>query len=282
MKKILVPTDFSLTAERALRFACKLALQSNSSILLFHSYTPMENAFIETGEARDELNKQTQSDLLKRLNRLAQKVTEQYPAIVTPLLGESPVIDTILNTAYDNAADLIIMGTQGASGLKKILIGTVAGRIIERTKIPVIFIPEKYELAELHEIVFTTINLNDDLHHIERAVEFARIFGASLKLVHLHTDIYNMEETERKEAAFTDFKQRIMQTMDYEKIQFRMIRMASATEGMEELHKKVPYDMLVMVRRKRSFLEKLFLESFTRNMAYTTTRPLLILPERSE
>jgi nucleotide-binding universal stress UspA family protein len=54
---------------------------------------------------------------------------------------------------------------------------------------------------------------------------------------------------------------------------------SSITETMERLDKKFPYDVMVMVRRKKSFLERFFIKSFTQNMAYITKKPLLIVPE---
>ena len=48
---------------------------------------------------------------------------------------------------------------------------------------------------------------------------------------------------------------------------------------MENLDKKMPYDIIGMVRRKKGFYEKFFIGSFTKNMAYITRQPLLIIPE---
>lgn len=279
MRKILVPTDFSPTAERALIYALNLAALGNSSVILYHAFTPMGNAFIESGKAREDLNKAAEEDTLKKLQRLCKKHLGDREISVTTILGKSPIIDNILDFANEQSIDLIIMGTQGATGLKRVLVGSVAGRVIEKTKIPVIFIPEQYAVAATETVVFTTNNLKPDTRYIDIALEFAKLFQAPLKIVHLHTAYYDIEETQQKEIEFANFRNSLQVQLAYDDVQFRMINISSATTGMEELHLRIPYDLLVMVRRKRSFLEKLFLESFTKNMAYITTRPLLIIPE---
>lgn len=64
------------------------------------------------------------------------------------------------------------------------------------------------------------------------------------------------------------------------KIRFNLLEVGSVSETMETLDKKFPYDIMAMVRRKKIFLERLFIKSFTQNMAYVTKKPLLVIPEK--
>jgi len=57
------------------------------------------------------------------------------------------------------------------------------------------------------------------------------------------------------------------------------LKTTEVTDTMEKLDDEIRHDVLVMIRRKKDFLEKLFAESLTKNMAYIFTRPLLIVPE---
>lgn len=63
------------------------------------------------------------------------------------------------------------------------------------------------------------------------------------------------------------------------KLKFQLVETTSVAETIGHLDKKFPYDMLAMVRRKKSFLQRFFLKSFTQNMAYVTRKPLLVIPE---
>ena len=64
------------------------------------------------------------------------------------------MIDNILGFAEDNHIDLIVMGTQGASGLKKIIIGSVAARIVEKTDIPWVYFMRKKNWVQKEEVKF--------------------------------------------------------------------------------------------------------------------------------
>ena len=73
MKRILVPTDFSATAERAFRFAADIASKTGGSITLYHVYIPEEIPFADTEEKRKEYNKQLEATQLKRLQTIKKE-----------------------------------------------------------------------------------------------------------------------------------------------------------------------------------------------------------------
>lgn len=61
MKRLLVPTDFSPTAEKACFFALDIAKEANAVLILYHSFSPLENPFIDTEEIREQFNVQKSS-----------------------------------------------------------------------------------------------------------------------------------------------------------------------------------------------------------------------------
>ena len=121
MKRILVPTDFSPTSEKAFRIALEMALKSNGKIILYHAYTAVERTSSVALDKRSaDSNKQTENDLGKRLERFKKKVMANGMDVpVSIALGHNPIIKNMLGFAKDNHIDLIVMGTQGASGLRK-------------------------------------------------------------------------------------------------------------------------------------------------------------------
>ena len=75
MKRILVPTDFSPTAEKAFRLALNIASKSKGTIILYYVYTPVEKSTsIALNEKSKESNIQTEAKLMKRLERTKKKV----------------------------------------------------------------------------------------------------------------------------------------------------------------------------------------------------------------
>jgi len=280
MKRILVPTDFSPTAEKAFRFAVDIAAKAKGTVILYHNYTPVESPFIETEETRKQYNTQNEVNIAKRLQRLRKKVLGDTTEVsVSTIVGRSPLIDNILGFAEHNHIDLIVMGTQGASGLKKTIIGTVAARVVEISDLPVLLIPSKYELEEPGQFIFASNYLKSDKQALTLIDAMAKLYNADITVLHL-LSVYNTEsEKEKERNDFDTYAFSLQSYFKESKINFHLLETSSVIETLETLNKKFPYDIMTMVRRKKTFLEKFFIKCFTQNMAYITTKPLLVVPE---
>ena len=284
MIRILVPTDFSPTAEKAFRIALDIALKSNGKIMLYHAYTPVGRTTSVALDKRSvDSNKQTENDLGKRLERFKKKVMSTGMDVPVSIeVGHNPIIKNILSFVEDNHIDLIVMGTQGASGLKKVIVGSVAASIMQKSDIPVLLIPEKFEWKEPRQFVFATNFHKTDKQALTLANAMAKLYNADVTVLHF-LSIYTAEaEKEKEKADFDTYAFSLQRLFNESKMKFHLLETSSVIETMENLDKKFPYDMMAMVRRKKSFLEKFFIKSFTENMAYVTTKPLLIVPETEE
>lgn len=280
MKRILVPTDFSPTAEKAFRFALDLAQRAKGTIILYHNYIPVESTFVGTEKTRKQYNTQTEVNIVKRLQRLSKKVTADTTGVtVSSIVGRSPLIDNILGFAEHNHIDLIIMGTQGASGLKKTIIGSVAARVIEKSDLPVLFVPAKYELEEPRQFVFATNYEPTDKQALTMIEAMAKLFNADITVLHFLSAYTAESEKAEERNDFDTYAFSLQREFNESKMKFHLLEIPSVTEAMETLYKKFPYDIMAMVRRKKTFLERFFIKSFTQNMAYVTKKPLLVIPE---
>jgi len=274
MKQILVPTDFSPTSERAFRFAINVALKVKCSITLYHVYIPEEVVLSEAHQNRKEYQKKMEENVRKRLQRLKKKVMPSESHVeVSIAIGHTSIISNILRFAKDNQVDLIVMGTQGATGLEKIVVGSVASQIIEKSKIPVILIPEKFELKNPEEIVFASDYHPKDRQALSFTLEIAEAYNANVTVVHLDNPTSNAEQKDFYTYAFG-----LQRTFADSKLNFKEIKTGNVKDTLQNLDSEIPFDMLVMVRRKKTFLEKKFLKNFSKNMACITTKPLLIVP----
>jgi nucleotide-binding universal stress UspA family protein len=280
MKRILVPTDFSPTAEKAFRFALNIAAKAKGTVILYHTYIPVESTFIGTEKTRKQYNTQSEANIVKRLHRLKKKVTgDAADVAVSTIVGRSPLIDNILGFAEHNLIDLIVMGTQGASGLKKTIIGSVAARLIEKSDLSVLLVPAKYELEEPGQFVFTTNYQKTDKEALTFVDTMAKLYSANVTVLHFLSSYESEVEKEKERTDFDTYAYHLQRVFNKSNITFHLLESSSVIETMETLEKKFPYDIMAMVRRKKSFLEKFFIKSFTQNMAYITTKPLLIIPE---
>jgi nucleotide-binding universal stress UspA family protein len=113
MNRILVPNDFSPTAELAFRFAVNVATRAKGSITLYHNYVPIESTFIGTEITRKEYNAEYEATVAKKLALIKKRVLDDIIEVaVTINVGRAPLIDNMLGFAAHNKIDLIVMGTQ--------------------------------------------------------------------------------------------------------------------------------------------------------------------------
>lgn len=280
MKRILVPTDFSPTSERAFRFAVDIASRANGTVILNHIYTPVQSTFAGTVKTRALYNTQSETNLLKRLQRLKKKVLTNTPDVhVSTVIGYSPIVDNILGFAEHNKADLIVMGTQGVSGLKKAIIGSTAVRIIERSDIPVLLVPENFKQKEPTHIVFAADTQYTGFKALALTLALAKLYTAAVTVVHLIDPYLTWEDRLKQTSESEAYIKTLQNTFNDSNLRFQFLKAPSILQTLENLNTQIPHDMMVMIRGKKSAMERIFMDSFTKNMAYATTHPLLVVPE---
>lgn len=282
MKRILVPVDFSPTSQKAFRYAVDIAFKSNGTVILCHLFKPLEFSKLGDPQIIHEENMRTEENILKRLQRLKKKVLtnakKEMP--VSTLVGHIPVVKNILKLVEDNHIDMIVMGTQGATGLKKITVGSVAAKVMERSVVPVLLVPEKFLWKKPAKILFTTTISKADNTALPILSDFAGLYDAKITFVNLRDPRQLHGYKEKQE--FEMYAYSVQRTFDDANIQFRQLDTFSVEKTMENLNYEIPYDMLVMLRTKKSFFQKIYLGSFTQKMAFITNKPLLVIPPGDE
>ncbi len=138
MKKIILPTDFSDNAYNAIKYALQLFQGVETTFYLLHTYTPpifqVENLFYRPSD--DGMVDSYQRRATEKLKGLQLRIQEQFdnPEHTFVVRG---VFNTLPEEGHYMAkrekADMVIMGTQGATGAKEILFGTNTTEVIRRT-----------------------------------------------------------------------------------------------------------------------------------------------------
>ena len=141
IKTILVPTDFSDDAQRALETAKDLSKTFGSRLVLLHAYTvdlPLATPAFAGGVILPEgfyVEYRNQATL--QIERLANEVSAQG-FDVRGIAIERPAWLAIIEQAEQLPADLIVMGTRGLTGLKHVALGSTAERVVRKASCPVL------------------------------------------------------------------------------------------------------------------------------------------------
>lgn len=137
--KILVPIDFSAHSSEAVARAADLACRYGASLELLHVFNPLAYALAESQlVAAPEHAESTLDEFRRKLAEATADARAAGAPRVTATLLEGGVFQSILCFAKENAHDLIIMGTHGRSGLRHMLIGSIAEHVVRRSSCPVL------------------------------------------------------------------------------------------------------------------------------------------------
>ena len=135
IRKILVPTDFSGTADLATRHAVSFAELFDAEITLFHGRT----IFRDDPVNLDADLEQVQADLKERSQQLVHS-RGSHLRIKIEMARDVSASAAILNVLTENDFDLVVMGTHGRSGLAHFMLGSVAEVVVREAPCPVISI----------------------------------------------------------------------------------------------------------------------------------------------
>ncbi|WP_336975288.1 universal stress protein [Acinetobacter pittii] len=139
---ILVPIDGSETSMVAMKEAIKLgkALNSKITVVQVMALDPfIADAYVKTGET-NELIERTRTYLLNILEQAKQQFSNEGITVETKLLEGFVVHEEIIQAAQDLNADLIVMGSHGRTGVRKLVLGSVAQKVLGESHIPVLIV----------------------------------------------------------------------------------------------------------------------------------------------
>jgi universal stress protein A len=147
-KRIACGTDFSDTAETAWELACELARIHHAELILVHVFIEMpvyaEASAITITQVWEEQRAWVEQQLVERAEAATKRgLTARY------LLRTGTAPDQIVQAATDEAADLIVIGTHGRSGIERLFIGSVAERVVRHAPCPVLTVKPRAQ----HEAV---------------------------------------------------------------------------------------------------------------------------------
>ena len=145
VRTILVPLDFSPSSDAVLEWAAHLAEEHGSRLVLLHAYhLPVDFQQLEGAYLPPDFWTQVKADASQNLDRYAVRLRERGLEVETSIREGYPA-SVIEDEARARHADLVVIGTRGHTGLKHLLLGSVAERVVQKAPCPVLTVktPEK-------------------------------------------------------------------------------------------------------------------------------------------
>jgi nucleotide-binding universal stress UspA family protein len=272
MKIILVPTDFSPTAQNAAEYAIELAKNIDAKVILLHVFdVPVVitdiPVVINNFEEFEQIKKQ-------QLEKYEHKLTSKYgkDILISSVLRPGFINDEINRVVSECKIDLIVMGITGVGKVPELLIGSNVSRVIQSIDCPTITIHDDVKFHPIKKVAFACdFDDIEESHGLEKLIEFVKLFKAKLQLINVVNPAEKPNyKKELSGALLEHIFDKVNHTVSFSKNE-------DITEGINNFVDKHGTDMIIMLPKRHSFFFRLFKEPNTKKMAFHTHVPLLTI-----
>lgn len=185
--KILVPVDFTETAEAAIEQAALIAYKLKAELYLLHVAEDEDDYADLLAESHSVVNSvaDVEAVVAEQLDRIKERIQRKYDLEVESVVVEGTIGEKIAHFAELNHIDLIVMGTHGASGFQEFLIGSNAQHVVSGSKIPVLTLRKNREATGFLNILIPLDNAMHSREKVNIAMVMASLQGAKIHIIGL-------------------------------------------------------------------------------------------------
>lgn len=145
LRRILVAVDGSNTSFNASTYAIDLAKRNDAELIALHviypTYSQYEAALSPRPERLQEVSRKEMEERQRYLDKVKQHATEKNVGVKTDVIvGFTSVVKEIVEYAETNKVDIIVIGSRGMTGFKKMLLGSVASDVVTYSHCPVLVV----------------------------------------------------------------------------------------------------------------------------------------------
>lgn len=259
--QVLFPTDFSDNSKNALPFAVDLCKKTQGTLKVLSVYNMAYGEHtMNTASLLDALKKNTEEKM-----KAFETVLKAQNITFTTAVRLGSVSSVVKEEAKNQKAQLIVMGTQGASGLEEILVGSNTASVIQAVSIPVLAIPAEAAFKPIKKIVFCTeLESLENEEVLERLKAIATLYNASVDFLHI--------QDEAKKGA----REHILKHFDGIKVNFTIMKREDIEEAVLNHANSANADVIGVMTKNYSFFERLFHSSLANKLAFHSHIPVLV------
>ena len=261
MITVIVPTDFSATANNAVRYAAQMLTgQYESKLVIYHVY---EKA-AEEGSTEE---------ILVKLKEDLQ--VNNYIKVETRCEESSDFIGSLDRLARHLDADLVVMGITGKTRIEQVLFGSNTLKMVEKNVCPVMIIPPAAQFTQIKNVAFAS-----DFKDVEKSIPFVpikkvlQVFSPALHVVNVDSEHYvslTEEVLKQRSEMLTMFREF--------NPEFYFIGTSDVQETLHQFTIDKNIDILITVPRHRTMFTGMFKSSTTKKLAYESAIPILAAHE---
>lgn len=282
MKNILVATDFSVPAENAAHYAIHLAKYLKANITLCNAYKVPSEAPMAAQVAwplidQEVMEAESTESLTQLVEKLSTKARSTEDIFCPELTFESKkgeVHHVVKEIVKKKKIDLVVMGMTGAGRIIQWALGSNSRAMIDYADFPVLYVPSSADFKTVRRIAFATDLSPDNLAPLQFLCNLAEQLDAEIIVYHIAgAELKRLEEDNGIEQSF--FKE-VACKLDYKRIKYEQISHSDIQEGLRWIRNNEGIDIIAMVHRQHTWVDKLLNGSHTQKLSRSTQVPLLV------
>lgn len=277
--KILVPTDFSREARFALSGAAQLAQKQNAEVLVVH-VVDHSAGFMFTGNPVDKLDPASETGFTEsweqlrdqaetRLKALTAQADFQHIKMRSKVIWGNPY-HGIARDALQEDADLVVMGSKGASGMEEVLVGSNAERMIRNSQCPVIILKDEPQFDQIKRIALMSDLEKGEDQLLPRLAKLKNALGAALHIARVNTP-HNFISDKKAHEKLSQFIDGHLHSGDFH---FHHFNDYYQHEGVENFAGQIDAGIIAMGTHGRKGMAHFLLGSLAEQIVNEATRPV--------
>jgi nucleotide-binding universal stress UspA family protein len=271
MKKILVPLDFSVQSEYAIKLASKIANETEIEVYLLHM-VELPKGHIDMGSGTNfgipESMLYIQKVKEKILNLKAQYFSESTK-VKYAIRFETPYEGILKFSARVNP-DLIIMGPKDRSIFDELLIGSIVKRVARDSNIPVLAVNKDTQDINLKELVFVSNFEEENRKSFEVLLDFSQKFNSKVHLLNVNT-MNRFRSTKKSKQKMEAF----LKEYKNPEHSINVYNDDTIEKGVLNFSKEINADLIALSTHERSGLFRLFNRSISNRISKKSLKPVI-------
>ncbi|MBU2950490.1 universal stress protein [Tamlana agarivorans] len=272
MNKILVPTDFSEQAENALKVATQLAKKHDCEIHLLHildlplhQIDPVNASSFSSGPEALFFMKLAKKRFDDLLNQDYLKGLKVFSTI-----DFHEIYSGISDQCKKHDIDLVVMGSNGSSGIEEILIGSNTEKVVRHSDVPVLVIKKAHEHFEISNFVFASDFTAENQSAYKKALKFAELWEVKMHLLLVNTPnrFITTKEANARIKKFTSI-------FNSENYKINIYNDDTIKKGIVNFSYEIDADLIGLSTHGRKGISNFFNGSISEDLVNHANRPVL-------
>ncbi len=276
--RLLMLTDFSEAADRALRYGCRLLEATGGEGLVLHVYhIPVVDAEMPL-TIYEEVVEKTKAEVAQQLNTVVERLRKECPLVSLQAVHRmGQVVEEALSVADKWAPDYLVVGSRGASSVWEMLFGSTTVDLLSASPWPVWVVPLHATAEPPRRMAYAAPLIDEQFFPVADFFLTARRLSAEITYLHIPSErSSNNPLQQRHKRVLLDFLRQWHPSTRYHELPHQPQRQLN--EQFARFVKEKNIHAVGIHQRHKGLFDLLFGKSLTYQMLHHTHIPLIVYP----